>query len=284
MLLFDLGVDDLLARILEALAQISVRDVIDIIIVYYVFYRLLLLIRDTRAVQLIKGLLLLLAATVTSDRLQLWTLNWLLTQTIAAGFIAIPIVFWPELRRALEQLGRARFLNQRLPLSVEDAGWEHAIGELVTSVGILSKNKIGALIVLERETGLSEYVETGTRIDAIVSSALLTNTFIPNTPLHDGAVIIGRGRMLAAGCYLPLTTNPFLDKELGTRHRAGIGITEETDALSVIVSEETGTISLASDGQISRHLDPKSLQQKLEELLPGKAVSIWNWRPLKNEE
>ncbi len=274
----------MLARILEALAQISVKDILDIIIVYYVFYRLLVLIRDTRAVQLIKGLLLLLAAILVSDRLQLWTLNWLLNQTIAAGFIAIPIVFWPELRRALEQLGRARFLNQRLPLSVEEEGWDHTINELVTSVGILSKNKIGALVVMERETGLSEYVETGTQIDALVSSALLTNTFIPNTPLHDGAVIIRRGRILAAGCYLPLTVNPFLDKELGTRHRAGIGITEETDAIAVIVSEETGTISLASDGQISRHLDPRSLQQMLKELLPTKTVSIWNWRPLKHED
>lgn len=275
----------LFARVFEALTEISLLDILDIIIVYYVIYRLIILIRDTRAVQLIKGLVLLLAATVVSGRLQLWTLNWLLRQTIAAGFIALPIVFWPELRRALEQLGRTRLFGQKISfIADDDEGWDQAIVQLVASVNVLSKNKIGALVVLERETGLSEFAETGTKLDALVSSELLTNTFIPNTPLHDGAVIIRKGRILAAGCYLPLSTNPYIDKELGTRHRAAIGVTEETDAVSVIVSEETGTISVALEGQISRHLDAKALQEKLKELLPQKATSIWNWRPLKHEE
>lgn len=265
--------------------QISLLDILDILIVYYVIYRVIILIRDTRAVQLIKGLLLLLAATVVSGRLQLWTLNWLLNHTIAAGFITLPIVFWPELRRALEQLGRTRLFGQKISFtSDDDEGWDQAISHLVASVSILSKNKIGALVVIERETGLSEFAETGTKLDALVSSELLTNTFIPNTPLHDGAVILRRARILAAGCYLPLSSNPYLDKELGTRHRAAIGVTEETDAVAVIVSEETGTISLAQKGQISRHLDPKALQEKLKELLPQKATSIWNWRPVKHEE
>ncbi len=276
----------LFSRIAEAIQQINLLDILDIAIVYFVIYRLIVLIRDTRAVQLIKGLLLLLLATVVSGYLDLNTINWLLTQTIAAGLIAVPIVFWPELRRALEQLGRTRLFGQRISFSPdEDEGIEEAISHLVASVSILSKNKIGALVVWERETGLSEYAETGTSIDALISSELLTNTFIPNTPLHDGAVILRRGRILAAGCYLPLSSNPFLDKELGTRHRAAIGVTEETDAVAVIVSEETGTISVAIEGQINRHLDAKTLQQKLkEELIAQKVTSLWNRRLVKHAE
>lgn len=280
------GGGQLLSRIIEAVMQINFLDILDMVIVYFVIYRLIILIRDTRAVQLIKGLLLLLSATVVSGRLGLWTINWLLSQTIAAGLIAVPIVFWPELRRALEQLGRTRLLGQRISFaSDEEDGLEQAIAQLVASFSILSKNKIGALVVWERETGLSEFAETGTKLDALISSELLTNTFIPNTPLHDGAVIIRRGRMLAAGCYLPLSSNPYLDKELGTRHRAAIGVTEETDALAVIVSEETGTISIAMKGQIDRHLDPKALQEKLkEELVRQKVNAFWNWRSAKHEE
>lgn len=272
----------MLDRVWQALAQISLLDVLDMLIVYYVIYRLIMLIRDTRAVQLIKGLVVLLAATLISNRLQLWTLNWLLNQTIAAGFIAVPIVFWPELRRGLEQLGRTSFLGQKITLSQEES-WEAPILDLVASATILSKNKIGALVVIERETGLNEYVETGTQMDALVSKELLTNTFIPNTPLHDGAVIIRNGRILAASCYLPLSSNPDIARELGTRHRAAIGVTEETDAVAIIVSEETGIISIAVDGEITRHFDSQSLQDKLEELLlTAKAPSLWNWRVQKD--
>ncbi|HHW98258.1 MAG TPA: TIGR00159 family protein [Firmicutes bacterium] len=273
----------MLDRVWQALQQIALLDFLDIIIVYYVIYRLLLLIRDTRAVQLIKGLVVLLTATVLSGRLRLWTLNWLLNRAIAAGFIAVPIVFWPELRRGLEQLGRTSFFGQKLPLLQEESDWEGPIHDLVASASILSKNKIGALVVIERETGLNEYVETGTLIDALVSKELLTNTFIPNTPLHDGAVIIRNGRMLAAGCYLPLSSNPSIARELGTRHRAAIGVTEETDAIAMIVSEETGIISIAVDGEIERHFDTQSLQEKLEELLLVKAPSFWNWRAQKDD-
>lgn len=271
----------MLDRVWQALVQISLLDVLDIIIVYYVIYRLLMLIRDTRAVQLIKGLVVLLMATLLSGKLRLWTLNWLLNRTIAAGFIAVPIVFWPELRRALEQLGRTSFFGQKITLLQED-DWERPILDLVASASILSKNKIGALIVIERETGLNEYVETGTQMDALVSKELLTNTFIPNTPLHDGAVIIRNGRILAAGCYLPLSSNPTIARELGTRHRAAIGVTEETDAIAMVVSEETGIISIAAGGQIVRHFDTQSLQEKLEELLLSKGPSFWNWRPQKD--
>ena len=270
-------------RLLEALSQIRLLDIVDIAIVYYVFYRILLMIRDTRAVQLIKGLLVLLGATLISDWLELSTLNWLLNQLITAGVVAVPIIFWPELRRALEQLGRARFLGQKFSFAPEEEGWEETIEQLGRTVSILGKNQIGGLMVLERDTGLAEYVETGTRLDALVSSELLTNTFIPNTPLHDGAAIIRRSRILAAGCYLPLSSNPEIDRELGTRHRAGIGITEETDAIAIIVWEETGIISLAEDGQIIRQLDAKSLQEKLRDLLPERTAPVWEWRMPKHE-
>lgn len=273
----------MLEQVWQALLQISFIDILDMIIVYFVIYRLLLLIRDTRAVQLIKGLVVLFTATLLSGKLQLWTLNWLLNRTITAGFIAVPIVFWPELRRALEQLGRTSFFGQKITLLADEDEWDKPIADLAASVSILSKNKIGALIVIERETGLNEYVETGTQLDALVSKELLTNTFIPNTPLHDGAVIIRRGRMLAAGCYLPLSNNLDIDKSLGTRHRAAIGVTEESDAISLVVSEETGIISIAIHGELIRHLDGKSVQDKLKELLPAKAASFWSWRNQKDE-
>jgi len=259
----------------QVLAQVRFIDLIDITIMYYVFYRLIILIRDTRAVQLIKGLLVLLLATVLSDWFGLWTLNWLLTRIIQAGLIAIPILFWPELRRALEQLGRARFFGRRFINSPDS----HELGPVVTAVvqaaSVLSKNKIGALIIMERETGLSEYTETGIALDAVVSTALLTNTFIPNTPLHDGAVIIRHGRLTAAGCYLPLSANQDIDKELGTRHRAAIGITEETDALALVVSEETGKISLAEGGKLTRNIDIKALEQRLSQALKTEQVSAF---------
>ena len=262
----------------QVLAEVRVLDIVDVAIVYYVFYRLIVLIRDTRAVQLIKGLAVLLGVTVISDRLGLWTLNWLLSRTIAAGFVAVPILFWPELRRALEHLGRSRILSKRFHLSSELPEKSRMASLVADAAGVLSQTRTGALIVIERETGLTEYTETGVAIDAVVSIALLTNTFVPNTPLHDGAVVIRHGRLAAAGCYLPLSANHNLDQELGTRHRAALGITEETDALAVVVSEETGGISLALGGRLFRHLDARSLAKRLEESLqPEQVPSLFPW-------
>lgn len=266
----------------QVLAQVRILDLVDIAIVYYVFYRIIILIRDTRAVQLIKGLVVLLGATLVSERLGLWTLNWILTRTIQAGFIAVPILFWPELRRALEQLGRAKFFGKRFHLTPDPQAAPSVASSVAQAAGMLSKTRTGALIIVERETGLTEFTETGIPMDAVVSIPLLTNTFVPNTPLHDGAVIIRNGRLAAAGCYLPLSANQTIDKELGTRHRAAIGITEETDALAVVVSEETGTISVAEGGKLYRHLDSRSLQQRLEEGLKSEQVSTllqWGLRP-----
>lgn len=262
----------------QVLAQLRILDFLDVLIVYFVFYRLIVLIKDTRAVQLIKGLVLLLVATVLSDRFGLYTLNWLFSRTITAGLFAIPILFWPELRRALEHLGRARLFGKRFHLVPDVMDGDAVAHAVAQTAGILSKSRTGALIVLERDTGLTEYTETGIPMDAVVTTELLNNVFVPNTPLHDGAVIIRSGRLAAAGCYLPLSTNPDISKELGTRHRAAIGISEETDAISVVVSEETGAISLCEGGKILRHLDSKSLQTELASRLKSEQLgSLLHW-------
>lgn len=262
----------------RVLAQLRILDFVDILIVYFVIYRLLVLIKDTRAVQLIKGLVVLLAATLVSERLGLYTLNWLFSRAITAGLFAIPILFWPELRRTLEHLGRARLFGKRFSLVPDPVSTDSVVQAVAQTAGVLSKSKTGALIVLERDTGLTEYTETGIGLDALVTTALLSNIFVPNTPLHDGAVIIRSGRLAAAGCYLPLSTSPDISKELGTRHRAAIGISEETDALAVIVSEETGAISMCEAGRITRHMDVRSLQAELSNRLRSEQLgSLLHW-------
>ena len=244
-----------------------IRSLIDIGIVAYVFYRLLGLIRGTRAEQLLKGLVLLLVFTVIASYLELDMVNWLVEKLWILFAITVPIVFQPEIRRFLEQLGRGSFFTSSRHLSLMEE-YENIITEVSESARILSRNRVGALIVLTRETGIAEYLDSGVKMDALVSSGLLINIFVPNTPLHDGAVVISGGRIDRAACFLPLTNNPALDKELGTRHRAALGISEVSDALVVIVSEETGTISVAREGQLQRYLDEDGLKELLaQELL-----------------
>ncbi len=271
----------ILERIIAGLQQINLgwRDIIDILIITVIFYRLILLIKGTRAEQLVKGLVLLLLATVFSDKLGLNTLNWILRQAMTVGLIAIPIVFQPELRRALEQLGRGKIF-QRSPWGPKE--FDHFLNEIVKAIPVLVKKRFGALIVVEMETGLKEYIETGISVEGTISAELLINIFFPRSPLHDGAVIIRGNQVVAAGCYLPLTERPNLSKELGTRHRAAIGVTEETDAVVIIVSEETGVVSLAYAGRLTRYLDEKSLRNLLEELCAPRSINgnnnIWPWR------
>ncbi|QUH18906.1 diadenylate cyclase CdaA [Alkaliphilus sp. B6464] len=265
-------------QVLELFRNISIRDVADMVIVAFVFYKLYMLIRETRAEQLIKGILVLLIATPLSGWLQLHVINWILKNTMTVGFIALLIVFQPELRRALEYIGRTKFLTKSI-VDIEEEEIKNTVGELVDAVGSLSRQKIGALIVIERETGLSEVVETGTQIGGRISSGLLINIFIPNTPLHDGAVVIRKSQILAAGCLLPLTDNPNISKALGTRHRAAIGITERSDSMVVIVSEETGVISVAENGKLKRFLDTKKLSDIL--LQSYKAEENRQWQFLK---
>ena len=242
----------------------GILDIIDILIVAAVIYRTMLFIKGTRAVSLIKGVAIIFLASIVSRIVGFKTVNWLIQQLVTLFMVALPIVFYPELRKTLEQLGRGNFFQKDDRFSIFERGQsQKAVGELVRAAEKFSEKGIGALIVLKRESGLMEYVETGTLIDAIVSGALLETIFFPNTSLHDGAVIIEGDRVVAAGCLLPLSDNLDLSRELGTRHRAAVGLSEISDALVVIVSEETGTISLAEDGKLQRYLTPKQLQEKL---------------------
>ncbi|MDI3328192.1 MAG: diadenylate cyclase CdaA [Alicyclobacillaceae bacterium] len=251
-----------------------ITDVLDILLVTYVLYRMILLIRGTRAVQLLKGIVVILVATGLSSYLHLRAMSWLLDKALTVGLFAIPVVFQPELRRALEQLGRGRLFSWSFPASGEREA-DRWITELTRAVQILAKNRIGALVALERETGLGDYAETGIPVDARVSAELLVNIFIPNTPLHDGAVIIRQGRIAAAGCVLPLSDSQDLAKQLGTRHRAAVGLSEHSDAVAVVVSEETGQISLAVEGTLNRDLDEQALREMLRTLFqPQKGIFV----------
>ena len=269
-------------RIVAAVLQLNVgwRDIVDIVIMSYVFYRLVLIIRGTRAEQLVKGLMILLLAMVISDQSGLDTIHWTLRQTMTVGLIAIPIVFQPELRRALEHLGRGKIFKSTY-WNWNTQEFEKMLDELIKAISVLVKKRIGALIVMERSTGLKEWIDTGISVEGVVSAELLVNIFFPRSPLHDGAVIIQGNQIVAAGCYLPLTEDPNLGKELGTRHRAGIGITEYSDAVAIIVSEETGIISVAHDGVLIRYLDEKKLQAMLMKLCsPERAegFSLLSWK------
>lgn len=261
----------------------DIGDVIDILLVTYVIYKLIMLIRGTTAIQLLKGISVIIAVWFLSSAFQLQTLKWLVEQAINFGFLAIIIIFQPELRRALEQLGRGRLFTRYA--SVEEDVYKETIDAVVEASVYMAKRRIGALISIERETGMSEYAETGVPIEAKITPELLINIFIPNTPLHDGAVIIKKNQILAAACYLPLSESRFIPKELGTRHRAAIGVSEVTDSLTVVVSEETGQISLAKNGEIFRDLDEERLKEMLTSELyrqSMKGTSRWQWRGKTN--
>ncbi len=244
-------------------AQFLWIDALDVLIVAFVIYQLLLLFRGTRAIQMLLGLALLYAAARVSLRVGLMTVNWILQSLLAAWVLLVVVVFQPELRRALASFGeRSRFL--RAFRRVEEG---QLVDELVRGVGSLAAQRIGALVVLARETNLSDSLDAGVPLDAALSRKLLESIFQPASPLHDGAVIIQGGRIAAASCYLPLTLNPQLDPELGTRHRAAIGLTEETDAVAIVVSEQTGAISLIERGRMTGALEPGSLRARLGEIM-----------------
>ena len=243
---------------------------LDILLVTLIFYGLLMLIRGTQADQLVRGVLIvILASAAIGSFLDLTIFNWLLQNTIPALLIAIPVIFQPELRRALEQLGRTR-----LPIPhPRTSNVQRLAEEVGHACALLAERGYGGLIVIERSTGLEEYAQSGARIDATVSAELLQQIFYKGSPLHDGAVIIRGDRIIAARCLLPLTELPDLDPELGTRHRAAIGITENTDAICVVVSEETGAISLANHGHLVRHLTAQKLSLFLAALLQSPSGS-----------
>lgn len=236
--------------------------VLDILVISYIFYKGYTLVRETRAEQLIKGILLIVILIPISDILQLTMLNLILNKTLTIGVLSIVIIFQPEIRRALEHLGRTAFTERHILLE-DDEVMDKVITDLVVAVDSLAKSKTGALIAIEQKTGLNDVIASGTKIDALVSSALLENIFVVNTPLHDGATIIRNDRILASGCVLPLTANTDINKKLGTRHRAAMGLTEISDALVVIVSEETGIISLSVNGKLTRNYDKDRLKDIL---------------------
>ena len=240
-----------------------ISTVLDVAIVAFIIYKLLFLVRGTRAVQLIQGIAVLLVVAVISNILELQTIQWLLSQIWAVFFVMLVVVFQPEIRRALEHIGLKSFFSKSsLEGSMDDDDFkDHIIKTCLTE----SKTRTGMLLVLERSVGLNEYINNGIMMDAIVSQQVLVNIFVPNTPLHDGAAIIRGDRIAAAACFLPLTDNPYLSSELGTRHRAAIGMSEVSDALVLVVSEETGRISAAKNGKLMKNLDESSLRRLLSE-------------------
>ena len=255
--------------------------VLDIALVAFLLYQVLMFIRGTRGMQLLKGLIVLIVFSGLSSQLHLGPVAWILEKVWASLFVAVPVIFQPELRRALEQLGRGRFFMRHSTNQLKGEDLYRLIREIVKAVMEMSRTKTGALIALERKTGLEDYVEGAIRVDGFVSAELLGNIFVSKTPLHDGAVVIRGDRVLAAGCLFPLSDNPFIEKDLGTRHRAALGITEGTDTIAIVVSEETGTISLAVNGRLLRFLDEKLLKEQLEKLLQPENLRAgfrgWKW-------
>ncbi|MBO5994836.1 MAG: diadenylate cyclase CdaA [Firmicutes bacterium] len=262
------------------LSNIGINDVLDILIVAFLFYKLLGFIRETRAEQLAKGILILIVVALIANLLNLYTLQWILSNLVNVGLIAIVIIFQPELRRLLENLGRNKLINNFSGIDLEEA--EQITVEIREALLAMSRTRTGALIVIERETTLTDIIETGTIIKAEINREMICNIFYEGAPLHDGALVIRGDKLEAAGCVLPLTEDKKLSKELGTRHRAGIGITENSDALVFIVSEETGIISKAEDGRLERKLDGRKIEAILngiyiaqdKDSLPGRITKI----------
>jgi diadenylate cyclase len=249
-------------------------DVLDILLVAFIFFWVLYLVRGTRAVSLLRGvILLIIVVTLLSGLIRLRAFAWLTQKALPALLVAIPVIFQQELRRALERVGRAGTLLGRS--TGNQAVLEQALAAIAQACHILSERRHGALIILERETGLQEFVDSGVRLDAIITSDLLLTIFDPHTMLHDGAVVVRRGRVVAAACVLPLSTAFLADRQLGLRHRAAIGVTEESDAIAVVVSEERGSISIAHNGRIIRNLDAKRLEAVLQAFFQPVLERAW---------
>ena len=269
------------------LPKVSVIDMLEIVILAFVIYHVALWIKNTRAWTLLKGIIVLLACYVIAYILGMNVIVWIFERTISIGITALMIVFQPELRRALEELGQKNIVSTLIPFddtrNQNERFSERSINEIVKATVEMAKVKTGALIIIEKDIDLSEYERTGIELDSTISSQLLINIFEHNTPLHDGAVIIRGDRIVSATCYLPLSDNMGLSKELGTRHRAGVGISEVTDSLTIIVSEETGRISVAVGGKLLRNIDGDLLKKKLTEMQgkSGDEVEKKRWKGLR---
>ena len=253
-------------------ATIGILDIIDIVVVAYFLYRLYLMLKNTRAATLVKGLLVLVAFMIVCRTLNLHVISWLLEKSMTVIMVALPVVFQPELRRALEQIGRGKLFRKGSELDEQEL--DAMLEDVAAATRVMSKAKVGALMVFERATGLVERIETGVPIDGIVSSGLIQNIFVKDTPLHDGAVVIRGNRIVAACCLLPLTENRNLSQELGTRHRAAIGMSEQSDAMVLVVSEETGAISIARNGELMRYLTVEDVKEILRNAIIQPHVTV----------
>ena len=280
--------DEVIKAISSGFAQFTWLDALDIIIIFLLLYKLIVWTKETRAYEVLKGIGLLFLCSVASQLLQLNTLSWLLDAFLKSGSIIIVLVvlFQPEFRRVLERLGRG---GKSIGSALFDAATLSSV-EMIQDVqrAILSmaRRRVGALIVVEQKTGLGDIINTGTPVDGLLSGALLENIFEPNTPLHDGAVIVRGSRIAAAGCFLPLSDDMNLARELGTRHRAALGVSTVSDSVTIVVSEETSAISLARDGKLVRYIDAKALHDILEQLFLQKntAPFFWTKRREKNDK
>lgn len=256
-----------------AVKNIGITDILDILIVAFLIYKITNMIHTTSAARVAKGIILILVITWLTDILSFHVINYILSTILELGFIALVIMFQPELRRALERFGGKNMMRSLVSTQAPKGDMEKVIMATVSACETMSKERVGVLLVFERDTPLEEFFKTGTRIDAQITEQLLKNLFFPKAALHDGAVIIREGRVAAAGCVMPLSENTHLSSDLGTRHRAGIGTSEVSDAVVVIVSEETGTISVAIGGMLKRHLAPQMLERLLtSELVDRKSV------------
>lgn len=273
--------------------NVEFSDIAEILIIAFFLYHIILWMKTSRAWTLLKGILVIIIFALIAYLCKFTTILWIAGKTINVALIAVVVIFQPELRKALEQLGNKRYLAGLLQFDdlkdKKEIFSDRTIDELVKASYEMAKHKTGALIVIEQEINLQDYINTGIDIDAFVSNQLLINIFEHNTPLHDGAVIIRGNRIVSATCYLPLSDNMDLSKELGTRHRAGAGISEATDAFVIIVSEETGKVSIAHNGQLVRNVDGEYLRNKLEflkigNLDTGKRIKIWKRGGRSDEE
>ena len=271
----------ILGALTSFFGNFTVRDAIDVALIAVIIYQLLNLTRQTRALSVVKGLGVLLLGAGVSEALRLQTVNWLLTYVINAGVIVVVVLFQPEIRRLLESIGQGKIIKratQILTVAPHDEKDRTYIGEeLFDALVNMSRTRTGALIIIEQDTMLDAIMQSGTRVDARITSALIENIFYPNTPLHDGAVIVRDGRIAAAGCILPLTKRTDISQALGTRHRACIGMSENSDAYCFVVSEERGVISMAHDGVLHENYDSASLRQALGELfgVPSHPLTLW---------
>lgn len=256
------AIQNFFQNLLYQIPKIGISDIIDILVVSFLIYKVLRLVRSSSAARVAWTVLVLLIATWLTSVFDLYACNWILNKILELGFISLVVIFQPEIRRAMERFGGKFFLNLVDPASKKSVE-ESTIEATVSACEIMSKERVGVLLIFERSVSLEEYFKTGTLIDAKVTEQLLRNLFFPKASLHDGAVIVRGGRIAAAGCVMPLSENTHLSSDLGTRHRAGIGTSEVSDAVVVIVSEETGTISVAIGGMLKRHLAPQTLEKLL---------------------